>query len=98
MNLGELLKLVPDFEVVYNYGNDVLLRNRRSSLEKARQTTLVSRWLSKGTFLTGILMPKIAFISLYLPSGSKIGVGYQAHAMANVWVGRGWDVTMHSPV
>ena len=40
---------------------------------------------------------KIAMISLYLPSGSKIGVGYQAHAMANAFVERGWAVTMHSP-
>lgn len=40
---------------------------------------------------------KIALISLYLPSGSKIGAGYQAHAMANAFVERGWEVTMHSP-
>jgi len=40
---------------------------------------------------------KIAMISLYLPSGSKIGAGYQAHAMANAFVERGWEVTMHSP-
>jgi len=40
---------------------------------------------------------KIAMISLYLPSGSKIGAGYQAHAMANAFVARGWEVTMHSP-
>jgi len=36
-------------------------------------------------------------ISLYLPSGSKIGSGYQAHAMANAFVAHGWDVTMFSP-
>lgn len=40
---------------------------------------------------------KIALTSLYLPSGSKIGAGYQAHAMANAFVERGWEVTMHSP-
>ncbi|HSI13296.1 MAG TPA: glycosyltransferase family 4 protein [Chthoniobacter sp.] len=40
---------------------------------------------------------KIGMISLYLPSGSKIGAGYQAHAMANAFVERGWEVTMHSP-
>src|ERR1700722_10101220 len=40
---------------------------------------------------------RIAMTSLYLPSGSKIGVGYQAHAMANEFVKRGWEVTMHSP-
>jgi len=40
---------------------------------------------------------RIAMISLYLPSGSKIGAGYQAHAMANAFVEHGWDVTMHSP-
>ena len=40
---------------------------------------------------------KLAMTSLYLPSGSKIGVGYQAHAMANAFVERGWEVTMHSP-
>jgi phosphatidylinositol alpha-mannosyltransferase len=36
-------------------------------------------------------------ISLYLPSESKMGAGYQAHAMANAFVERGWKVTMHSP-
>ena len=41
---------------------------------------------------------KIAITSLYLPSGSKIGVGYQAHAMANYFVAeKGWHVTMFSP-
>jgi glycosyltransferase involved in cell wall biosynthesis len=43
------------------------------------------------------LMRKMAMISLYLPSESKIGAGYQAHAMANAFVERGWEVTMHSP-
>jgi glycosyltransferase involved in cell wall biosynthesis len=41
--------------------------------------------------------PKMAMISLYLPSESKMGAGYQAHAMANAFVERGWEVTMHSP-
>jgi glycosyltransferase involved in cell wall biosynthesis len=36
-------------------------------------------------------------ISLYLPSGSKIGAGHQAHAMANAFAERGYGVTMHSP-
>lgn len=40
---------------------------------------------------------KIAMISLYLPSGSKIGVGYQAHYMANALVRRGHKVSMFSP-
>lgn len=40
---------------------------------------------------------KIAMISLYLPSGSKIGSGYQAHYMANAMVRRGHAVTMFSP-
>src|SRR5437867_13398729 len=40
---------------------------------------------------------KIAMISLYLPSGSKIGSGYQAHYMANALVRRGHSVTMFSP-
>ncbi len=31
VNLSRLLKLVPDFEVVHNYGNDVLLRNKRQA-------------------------------------------------------------------
>jgi len=31
----------------------------------------------------------IAITSLYLPSGSKIGVGYQVHNLANALVGRG---------
>jgi phosphatidylinositol alpha-mannosyltransferase len=40
---------------------------------------------------------RMAMISLYLPSESKMGAGYQAHAMANAFVERGWEVTMHSP-
>ncbi len=36
-------------------------------------------------------------ISLYLPSGSKIGSGYQAHYMGNAMVRRGHRVTMFSP-
>lgn len=40
---------------------------------------------------------KIAMISLYLPSDSKIGSGYQAHYMANALTRRGHDVTMFSP-
>ncbi len=40
----------------------------------------------------------VAMTSLYLPSGSKIGVGYQAHGMANALVSQwGWNVTMYSP-
>ena len=35
-------------------------------------------------------------ISAYLPSGSKIGVGYQAHALANELALRGHDVVMFS--
>lgn len=35
-------------------------------------------------------------ISYYLPSGSKIGVGYQAHALANALADRGHHVTMFS--
>jgi phosphatidyl-myo-inositol alpha-mannosyltransferase len=34
--------------------------------------------------------------SYYLPSGSKIGVGYQVHAMANGLSARGHDVTVFS--
>jgi len=40
---------------------------------------------------------RIAMVSLYLPSGSKIGSGYQAHYMANALVRRGHCVTMFSP-
>jgi len=40
---------------------------------------------------------KIGMISLYLPSGSKIGSGYQAHYMANAMSRRGHRVTMFSP-
>ncbi len=40
---------------------------------------------------------KIGMISLYLPSGSKIGSGYQAHYMATALSRRGHDVTMHTP-
>ncbi len=39
----------------------------------------------------------LAMVSLYLPSGSKIGSGYQAHYMANAMAGRGHAVTMFSP-
>jgi phosphatidylinositol alpha-mannosyltransferase len=40
---------------------------------------------------------KIGMISLYLPSGSKIGSGYQAHYMATALAHRGHEVTMHTP-
>lgn len=39
---------------------------------------------------------KIAIISLLLPSGSKIGVGYQVHYLANELVRRGHSVTVYS--
>ena len=39
---------------------------------------------------------KIAITSLYLPSGSKIGVGYQVHYLANALVRRGHDVRVFS--
>ncbi|MGA3170993.1 MAG: glycosyltransferase family 4 protein [Chthoniobacteraceae bacterium] len=39
---------------------------------------------------------KIAITSLYLPSGSKIGVGYVVHAYANELVRRGHSVTVFS--
>jgi phosphatidylinositol alpha-mannosyltransferase len=39
---------------------------------------------------------RIAMISYYLPSGSKIGVGYQVHALANQMTLRGHDVTVFS--
>ena len=38
----------------------------------------------------------IAITSLYLPSGSKIGVGYQVHHLANALVQRGHAVTVFS--
>jgi glycosyltransferase involved in cell wall biosynthesis len=38
----------------------------------------------------------IAMTSLYLPGGSKIGVGYQVHHMANQLVQRGHAVTVYS--
>ena len=40
---------------------------------------------------------KIAMISWYLPSGSKIRLGYQAHYMANAMSRRAHRVTMFSP-
>ncbi|MFK5633437.1 MULTISPECIES: glycosyltransferase family 4 protein [unclassified Ornithinimicrobium] len=40
---------------------------------------------------------KIAMISYYLPSESKIGVGHQVHALANDLVSRGHSVTVFSP-
>ncbi len=39
---------------------------------------------------------KIAIISLLLPSGSKIGVGYQVHYLANELTRRGHQVTVFS--
>lgn len=39
---------------------------------------------------------KIAMTSLYLPGGSKIGVGYQVHHMANQMVKRGHEVSVFS--
>jgi phosphatidylinositol alpha-mannosyltransferase len=39
---------------------------------------------------------RIAMISYYMPSESKIGVGYQVHALANTFVDRGHDVTVFS--
>lgn len=39
---------------------------------------------------------KIALTSLYLPSSSKIGVGYQVHYLANALIGRGHAVTVFS--
>jgi glycosyltransferase involved in cell wall biosynthesis len=42
-------------------------------------------------------MSTIAMMSVYLPSGSKIGSGYQAHYMANALARRGHAVTMFSP-
>ncbi len=39
----------------------------------------------------------IAMITLYLPSETKMGVGYQAHALANALIVRGHSVTMFSP-
>ena len=38
----------------------------------------------------------IAMISMYLPSGSKIGVGYQVHYLANKLIQRGHKVTVFS--
>lgn len=40
---------------------------------------------------------RIAFTSLYLPGDSKIGVGYQVHALANQLVRRGHAITVFSP-
>ncbi|WP_127818009.1 glycosyltransferase family 4 protein [Microbacterium sp. CPCC 204701] len=39
---------------------------------------------------------RIAMVSYYLPSGSKIGVGFQAHELANALVRRGHRVDMFS--
>ncbi|NNG40088.1 glycosyltransferase family 4 protein [Flexivirga sp. ID2601S] len=39
---------------------------------------------------------RIAMISYYLPSSSKIGVGYQVHALATALTDRGHDVTVLS--
>ncbi len=40
---------------------------------------------------------RVALTSLYLPSGSKIGVGYQVHGLANALAERGHEVTVFSP-
>jgi phosphatidylinositol alpha-mannosyltransferase len=39
---------------------------------------------------------RVAMISYYLPSESKIGVGFQVHELANAMVKRGHDVTVFS--
>lgn len=39
---------------------------------------------------------RIAMVSYYLPSGSKIGVGYQVHALATALDDRGHEVTVFS--
>jgi glycosyltransferase involved in cell wall biosynthesis len=39
---------------------------------------------------------RIAMISYYLPSGSKIGVGYQVHSLATELVRRGHEVDVYS--
>ena len=39
---------------------------------------------------------RVAMASYYLPSNSKMGVGYQAHALANALVARGHEVTVFS--
>ncbi|MEY2598709.1 MAG: hypothetical protein RLZZ142_968 [Verrucomicrobiota bacterium] len=39
---------------------------------------------------------RLAITSLYLPSGSKIGVGYQVHHFASQMVGRGHEVVVFS--
>lgn len=46
---------------------------------------------------TGRRPLRIAMISYYLPSESKIGVGYQVHALANELVRRGHYVDVFSP-
>lgn len=40
---------------------------------------------------------KIAITSLYLPSSSKIGVGYQVHALANKLISKGHEVHVYTP-
>jgi glycosyltransferase involved in cell wall biosynthesis len=40
---------------------------------------------------------RVAMASYYLPTNSKIGVGYQVHAMANALVAHGDRVTVFSP-
>jgi phosphatidylinositol alpha-mannosyltransferase len=52
--------------------------------------------------MTGRAVPasgplRIAMISYYLPSESKIGVGYQVHALANELADRGHHVDVFSP-
>jgi phosphatidyl-myo-inositol alpha-mannosyltransferase len=40
---------------------------------------------------------RVGMVSYYLPSGSKMGIGYQAHELANALVARGNEVTVFSP-
>lgn len=47
--------------------------------------------------MTGTGPLRIAMISYYLPSESKIGVGYQVHELANELVRRGHHVDVFSP-
>ena len=53
-------------------------------------------WTRREMTSLGSTPLRVAMSSYYLPSGSKMGVGYQAHALANALVDRGHTVTVFS--
>ena len=69
-------------------------RQRRASFRRANLDVAGDEKRRRDTEVSPL---RIAMASYYLPSASKIGVGWMAHRMANALVDRGHRVTMFSP-